>query len=174
MSRYFYINHEKEISDIDILSSRIIKDGWVDKKTLIVVCSPEYSSLMCQVMNHQICKLTRNVPLDMISLDMPYAGGEEFDYMEYNQALCELGEKLHGTDKKALLVDSGVLRGMNFTIASRVLSRYTHSQQVKYACLYKQSTSVFNPDYYVEEFDFVKDGGLLFWWENPNIPYWNY
>lgn len=173
-NRYFYINQEKEKADTEKLSALISSSNWVDKNTIIVVCSPEYSSALCQHVNHQVCRANKNVPLPMYFLDMPYPGGEEYSYMEYNHMLSKLGESLHGTNKKALLLDSGVLRGMNFTIAKQVLSKYTHSDQVRYGCLYKQETSIFEPDYYVQSFDFVVDGGLLFWWENQKIPYWKY
>jgi hypothetical protein len=35
-----------------------------------------------------------------------------------------------------------------------------------------QDDSKFTPDYYVEAFNFEKDGGLLFWWENEDNPFW--
>ena len=69
-----------------------------------------------------------------------------------------------------MLIDSGCLRGSNFTILKNQLIGSVAN--FRFGCLYIQNDSKFEPDFYVEEFDFESDGGLLFWWENENNPFW--
>lgn len=76
--------------------------------------------------------------------------------------------------KKFLFIDSGILRGKNFNKLKLSLRSKIDRENYKFASLYVQSSSILKPDYYVEEFDMEKDGGLLFWWENKNNPNWDY
>lgn len=174
MPNQFYIEPDKERLDMLILADRIAKGNWVDKNTTIVVCSPEYSSAVCQVLNHKLSHLNDNVPFDMDFLEMPYPGQELYTEDRYIDDLESFGHKYVNTDKKLLFVDSGILRGRNFTILDNIMEEFLTPDQKKYACLYKQSNSIFEPDYFVREFDFSRDGGLTFWWENENNPYWGW
>lgn len=176
MSKDFFIDQQKEQQDIEKLYQLIKDDGWVDGKTIIVVCSPEYSSIICQILCHRLSYLNNYVPMDLEFLEMPYPGGEEFTDKQYERHINSFAKRVAGwvNPRKLLFVDSGVLRGQNFTTLKRVMNQYMFPELMKYACVYKQADSIFEPDYCVETFDFEKDGGLTFWWEDPNNPYWGW
>lgn len=168
----FLIDREKEYIDTISLIKTIELDNWVDSSTIIVVCSPEYSSQLCQIINHSLSHLNNNEPFEMDFLEMPYPNEERLTKVEYSILCDSLSKKYKDTNSKLLFVDSGCLRGSNFSTLENhmrgVVSNY------KFACLYLQSDSIFEPDYYTQKFDFIEDGGLLFWWENPKNPLWNW
>ena len=105
-------------------------------------------------------------------LEMPYPGEETLSREDYIELCDELGKRYCNTNKKLLLVDSGCLRGSNFTILDNILEAWLSPEQKKFGCLYIQDDSKFTPDFYVEAFNTVNQGGLLFSWENENNPYW--
>ena len=170
---YFKIGYEKELQDTIALASQIEQEGWVDSDTVIVTCSPEYSSIVCQLLNHKLSPLNNNEPFEIDFLEMPYPREEKLDVEQYKYECRHLaGKHMHNKGVKLLLVDSGVLRGSNFTTLKEELSYYFKPNQLRFASLYMQDDSKFIPDYYVEAFNFNKDGGLLFWWENEDNPFW--
>ena len=174
MANQFYITPQKEYKDLHTLISKIEKDNWVDSSTVIVVCSPEYSSGHCQIINHKLSHRNNNVPFDMDFLEMPYPGQEQYSEYQYIDDTEEFGKKYVNTHRKLLFIDSGVLRGRNFTTLDNIMEEFIGPNERRYACLYKQSDSIFEPDYFVEEFNFSNQGGLTFWWENDDNPYWGW
>lgn len=176
MNREFFISPVKEMDDIYQLIKLLEQDKWVTEGDVptIVVCSPEYSSIICQILSHKLSYLNKHVPLDLEFLDMPYPGGEEFSDEEYKKHIKKFANEFRNENKKLLFIDSGVLRGKNFTTLKTELENYIDSSLMKFGCLYKQSNSIFKPDYCVETFNFELNGGLTFWWEDPDNPYWGW
>ena len=174
MSNQFFIKPAKEYFDTLKLIEKIDKDNWVDSSTVIVVCSPEYSSMLSQIINHKLSHYNNHVPFDMDFLEMPYPGQQLYSEEQYVDDLEVFGRKYVNTHRKLLFIDSGVLRGKNFTILDNVMEEFIGPNERKYVSLYKQSDSIFEPDYYVEEFNFAEQGGLTFWWENNENPYWGW
>lgn len=172
MNNYFFINPEKERKDFESLAKTLELSGTIDSLTVIIVCSPEYSSAVCQYLSHRLSYLNSNIPLDLDFLEMPYPNNARLTKGEYLKLLNRLGRKYRSTNKKLLLIDSGCLRGNNFALAQQELTKYLLPENIKFASIYKQSGSIFEPDFYEESFDFEKDGGLLFWWEDINNPLW--
>ena len=170
---YFKISYEKELHDVEALSQIIEQDGWIDSNTTIVVCSPEYSSLACQIINHRLSPLNNHEPYRMDFLEMPYPGEEQLTEEQYRAHCRSLASRhMDSKSEKLLLIDSGVLRGSNFTILEEELGYFFERDQLRFASLYMQDDSKFTPEYCVEKFNFDRDGGLLFWWENENNPFW--
>lgn len=170
---YFKISSEKELQDSQLLANQIEQDGWIDSNTTIVVCSPEYSSIVCQLLNHKLSHLNNHEPFEMDFLEMPYPGEDQMTVEEYRYECRHLaGKHMHYKNKKLLLIDSGVLRGSNFTILKEELGYFFREDQLKFGCLYTQDDSKFEADYCVQKFNFQEDGGLLFWWENERNPFW--
>lgn len=176
MENIFFINQQKETEDINILIDMLKQDKWVTEgqAPVIVVCSPEYSSTICLLLSHKLSYLNNYVPLDLEFIDMPYPGGEDLTKEDYIAHLNDFGFKFQSVNKKLLFIDSGVLRGKNFTILKEELEKYIDTSLMKFGCLYKQSDSIFSPDFCVQTFDFELDGGLTFWWEDPKNPYWGW
>ena len=54
LSNYFFVTYEKEKSDTEKLIKKIIDSGWIKPETILVNCSPDYSSNLTQVINHKL------------------------------------------------------------------------------------------------------------------------
>ena len=108
---------------------------------------------------------------------MPYpVSNQIFDrynleYKDFDRYLSDWVTKYIDPEYKYLFIDSGTLRGKNFT---RVKNLIKYKADCRFASLYVQDDSIFIPDYYVEKFNFINQGGLIFEWENPKNKNWNY
>ena len=159
----FYVNLNMEIADCIQLSQQLQYLG--DTNTLLVVCSPDYSSLCSQVINHNISKFSKShLPLDMVYLNMPYPTQ---DLKLFESEIIELLERSTNYDT-LLFIDSGILRGLNFKTLKEYVSNYTYKSI--FACLYKKADSVFIPDHFTKEFP--AEDELVFWWEDAENPNW--
>lgn len=171
---YFYIDPFTEYYDIQNLSKQIAESGFVDEDVVIVNCSPDYSSIVCQYLQHNLSSFRKNIPLTMENLEMPYPNQETFT----TKLMVHHAKNLVGKwikvipEVKFLFVDSGCLRGTNFKVLQETVDQTVAKENRKFACLYLQDDSIFQPDFYVKTFNFEKDGGLLFHWENKNNPFW--
>lgn len=178
-SKYFRVEAEKEREDIFKLCNIILEDKWIDKDTVLVNCSPDYTSITTQILNHSLSVINKNELFPVINLEMPYPNmsqvlNEVSNYELYDTYLDKWIKKYVSSSDKYLFLESGVLRGKNFNKLKLSLHGKIERENYKFASLYLQSTSIFKPDYYVQEFDPTRDGGLLFWWENFENPNWNY
>ena len=168
---------EKEIEDSIKLSDLIEKDNWIDSDTVIVNCSPEYSSIVCQIVNHRLSRINGNELFEQLYIEMPYPNmnqvwnKETGEYETFEAYLNSWTRTYLNKDYKYLFIDSGTLRGKNFT---KVKTSLKGKVDARFATLYLQDDSIFTPDYTVEKFNFNNQGGLIFSWENPKNPNWNY
>lgn len=180
MSKYFYVSYEKELADSKALITNIAGDGWVDNFTVIVNCSPDYSSRLTQLVNHKLSYLNNHDLYEVINLEMPYPTMSQVwdaidkQYYPYEKYIAEWVRRNIITHTKYLFVESGTLRGKNATVVRNALRPRIEPSTYRFASLYLQSDSIFTPDYYLEKFDKEKQGGLLFEWENVNNPNWDY
>lgn len=172
MRDYYFIDAEKERQDMELLACQLEQDNAIDSNTVIVICSPEYSSGVCQFLAHRLSHLNGNIPLDLDTLEMPYPNDPNITPEIFKSLIVELGLSYAESYRNLLLVDSGCLRGKNYTVTKEILSSFIPEEKLKFACLYKQDDSIFEPNYYIDTFNFEEDGGLLFWWENINNPLW--
>ena len=174
MKQYFFVSPLKELDDIYSLFDILKKDKWIIEGEVptIVICSPEYSSIMSQILLHKLSFLNKHVPFNCDFLVMPYPdGGSELTDEEYIEIINDFALRYESTGKKLLFLNSAVLSDSNFTTLKNNLLRYLDSNCIRFGCLYKQSDSIFEPDYCVETFDLESQGGLMFWWEDINNPH---
>lgn len=180
MDKYFYISYEKELKDSILLIEKIKEEGWISPSTVLVNCSPDYSSRLVQLVNHKLSYLNGNEPFECIPLEMPYPTMSQIynpcegEYELFDKYLTEWTRKYITKGNNYLFINSGTLRGRNFTKVKLSIKTKLEYENYRFASLYLQSSSIFQPNYYVEEFDKEKQGGLLFEWENVNNPNWDY
>lgn len=179
-NKYFHISYEKERIDSIKLIRKIVESGWVHSNMIIVNCSPDYSSRLTQLVNHKTSYLNENETFEVIDLPMPYPimsqiwDTAERKYVLFENYLYDWIRKYIHPENKYLFVDSGTLRGKNFTKVYQGIKDKIDRDNIKFASLYLQSDSIFTPDYYIESFNKDTNGGLLFEWENVNNPNWDY
>jgi hypothetical protein len=158
MNKYFRIGREKEHKDIQTLIEMLRPE--ITSNTIIVNCSPDYSSIISQ----QVAHAYFDNPLTMLSFEMPYPNTE---FEKVYEAHCrEFAENLE-PNTHYVFIDSGILRGRNFKTLYDNLNIYAHkSTNYHFACLYCQDDAIFNADYCVDWFNREEDGMLNFWWES--------
>jgi hypothetical protein len=179
-NNYFFVSYQKEISDIQKLCNQIKESNWIDNNTIIVNCSPDYSSTFAMQINHKLSYLNNNELFERIDLEMPYPimnqvwNVQEKKYETYDQYLKYWSIKHLDSVSKYLFLDSGTIRGSNFEKLRLSIRGKIEPEQYRFGTLYKEKNSIFKPDFFVEEYDFANQGGLLFEWENSDNPNWNY
>lgn len=180
INNYFHITYEKEELDSISLINQIAESGWIDKDVTIINCSPDYSSRLTQLINHKLSYLNDNETFEVIDLPMPYPimsqiwDTQEAKFIQFENYLFDWIRKYIIPTSKYLFVDSGTLRGKNFTKVYQGIKGRVDLDKIKFASLYLQSDSIFTPEFFVQKFDKEKQGGLLFEWENVNNPNWDY
>lgn len=179
-SKYFFISGEKEIWDSKSLTSKIGDDKWVNRDTILVNCSPDYSSSLTQMINHRLSVFNDNELFEVINMEMPFPTFSQIwnpvkkEAQNFDSYLREWITLHLRSEFKYLFIDSGVLRGKNFNKVHLSIRQLIEPSNYRFASVYKEKSSIFTPDYFVQEFDQATQGGLLYWWENVNNPNWNY
>lgn len=179
-NKYFFISYEKEKEDSLDLINQLAKSNWIDNDTIIVNCSPDYSSRLTQLINHKLSYFNNNELFEVIDMEMPYPtmsqvwDKEDKEYKMYIRYLASWIQKHLRKENKYLFVDSATLRGVNFSRLKAMVKGRIDDDRFRFASLYLQSNSIFVPDFYLEKFDKSLYGGLLFEWENVNNPNWDY
>ena len=179
-NKYFYVSYEKENVDSSKLINQIVDSKWMETDTFIINCSPDYSSRLCQLVNHKLSYLNDNELYEVIDLPMPYPimsqVWDSFDreYYQFEKYLLEWVRRYISPNDRYLFIDSGTLRGKNFDKVKQAIRYKLTNDNCRFASLYLQSDSIFIPDFYVETFNKAIQGGLLFEWENVNNPNWDY
>lgn len=176
---YFFIDADKEKRDIEIFSKELenlVKSKFDSFEDLVIVnCSPDYSSIFVQRVNHLLSSNNDGDLFQVINLEMPYPNIDAVyvnevvvDYETYLDTWVDNNYRFY---KNYIFLDSGCLRGRNF---SRLFNKLKYENNHVFGCLYLQDDSVFLPNVFVDKFNFETDGGLLFFWENLDNKNWNY
>jgi hypothetical protein len=174
---YLSISIEKQLEDLRTLAGKIEESEWVDPNTILVCCSPDYSSFDVQMLNHLLSRNNENQLYDVAFLEMPYPNmSQVFDiqddeYKLYDRYLSDWARRNIHSGYKYIFHDSGVLRGSNFSKLRYVIKERLSQDKFKLSSLYVREDTIIKPHYYVSEFS--KNKTLLFSWENPKNPNWN-
>lgn len=177
MSKLYHITYNKELTDTLKLIDLISKDDWIDSNTILVTCSPDYSSNVTQILNHKLSYLNSNELYEQLFLELPYPvmnqvwDRETQQYVNFDKYLVAWVAKYIKNDFKYLFIDSATLLGQNF---SKIKMTLRDRVEVRFASIYLQEDSKFTPDYFVERFDKKIKGGIIFEWENADNKNWNY
>lgn len=178
-NKYFEISFEKEHADTFILIDKIRKDNWFNSSTILVNCSPDYSSRLTQTINHALSNQNKHELFEQMDLCMPYPNCNQVwnavtkCYENFDTYLKNwINDNIYPCN--FLFIDSGTLRGKNFNKLKLSLRTKLENENFRFASLYVQDDSIITPDYYVEKFNKQQQGGLLFEWENPLNPNWDY
>ncbi len=176
MDSTFFVSYEKELADTHRLIDVIQEDNWIDSDTIIVNCSPDYSSTVCQIVNHKLSHLNKNELFEMLFLEMPYPTSPQVwnrdtkTYEYFDRYLLSWVYSNVSKDYKYLFIDSATVRGKNFQRVKDVVRTRIENENFRFASLYMHKDSIFIPDYSVQKYE----GGLVFQWENFKNPNWGY
>ena len=139
----------EEVKDTVLLASLIKEDGWVNDETILVNLSPSYSSIMGQILQHQLGSRDLH---DMIYVPFPHKGmsqvwdhltGEYPYYDKYIQSFITcLDKRLSYLFFTSYVGEGKMIARLSLLLRNREVNH-------KIACLY--SSPFFKADYMVEE-----------------------
>ena len=177
MSKLYHITYSKELHDTLKLIELINSDKWIDSNTILVTCSPDYSSNVTQLINHKLSYLNFNELYEQLFLELPYPvmnqvwDRETQQYVNFDKYLISWIARYIKSDFKYLFIDSATLSGRNF---SKIKMALRDKVEARFASIYLQEGSKFTPDYFAEQFNKDVKGGIIFEWENADNKNWNY
>lgn len=171
-NKYYFRTYEQEWNDYLELINKIKEDNWVEPNTVIINCSPDYSSILCQMLNHKLSHINHDELFEQLALVTPYPvmsqvwNNEEEEYIQFRRYLITWAAKNIVPSYKYLFVTSAILTGKNFKQIKEVLKSKLEPNDYRFASCYMSNNSDFKPDYYVHKYD----GKLLLPWQNSNNP----
>lgn len=158
------ISFNDEMTLIKKIASELIRDGFNADNTVVITVSNDYSCVIGQALRHMLS--INGEICDGFGVDVPYPD-EHWDerYIEELNGVFNLYEyKLE--NKRALLVEAGVIRGSNYTFLDKyfkekgIYNMYT-------VAMFENTGSVYKSDYVGEYYD-NNSQDLTFWWERDN------
>jgi len=175
-NKYKLITLEKETIDTKKLVEIIKLSGWVKSDMIIVNCFPEYSSRLCQSLNHALSTLNKHELFEIVNLPMSYPNmaqvwdSDEKVYKGYIRYLTDWVRK-YVTSYDNYLFTSLDSSTSNLTRVKAMVRGKMENEQYRFATLYKEKNNLLTPDFYVEEYD-ETHRELAFHWENLDNPNW--
>lgn len=158
------VSYNEEHFLISSIWSSLSKDGFDANNTVVVTVSIDYSSIVGQMLRHllsadgEIC--------EGFGIDVPYPD-EHWDeryIKELDSVFAVHKDKMH--NKRALLVEAGVIRGGNYTFIDKYL-RENGVNDIYTVALFENTGSVYKSNYVGRYYDDTKED-LTFSWEKSN------
>ena len=155
-----------EIFLIRKLEQQLLENEIHADNAIIITVSTDYSSIVGQYLRHALSY--KKEICDGFGIDVPYPDETwNTDYVNDLHATFKQHEKYFlGTNKKLLLVESGVIRGGNYTYVVDYLNK-SYMNDVITLALYENKNSIFKSNYVGEYYDNSTED-LSFWWERDN------
>lgn len=167
-----YVTFDKEIEVYNKLIESIRLDEFVDSNTILVNCSPEYSSILTQLANHKLSHLNSNELFYQIPLEMPFPvmsqvyNKETGEIEIFDKYLIRWGiSKLYRT-YKYLFLSSATLSGKSLRQVQLAVKTRLDSDNFRFAVAFHNEKSIFNPHYIGTTYEDT----VTFQWENMNNP----
>jgi hypothetical protein len=161
-----YISLEKEIELIHRLGAELIASGYNASNSYIVTVSADYSSIVGQILRHQLSY--EGEICDGFGVDVPYPD-EQWDD-KYQQELIDTF-RLHIKNtigKTPILVEAGVIRGGNYTHVVNTMRKYfSQDGTIITLALFENESSAWKSDFVGEYYNNDTED-LTFWWERDN------
>ena len=171
MRKEFYISRYQEAVVIDQLL-KSINTKYPDmnaSNTLVINVSPDYSSIVALQMAHDLSY--DGEIADMVNIDVPYPDEDTLPYKEKaTNDIRNFFKYNNRRYKNYLLVETGIIRGGNYTWLAEHLSNLL-SGTIITAALYENIGSKFKSDVVGEYYDDTTQD-LTFYFEQYN-KHWN-
>jgi len=166
MRKELKVEWDTELRLMNELRNTVLSDDLNASNVVIVTVSTDYSSVIGQYLRHQLTN--KGEICDGFGIDVPYPD-QTFDE-KFVKEICEMF-KMHEhsiRDKTILLVESGVIRGGNYTkVVDIIRNELKMTQPILTLTMYENIHSKWKSDYVGEYYD-DKTEDLTFWWERYN------
>ena len=160
------ISLNKEIELINKVGETLLLNGYHSENSYIITVSTDYSSIVGQILRHQ---LTFNGEIcDGFGIDVPYPD-QQWDGKFQQELLDTL--RIHISNfrnKIPILVEAGVIRGSNYAYVVDTMRKYFGmDKKIITMALYENIHSKWKSDFVGEYYDDNLED-LTFWWEKDN------
>jgi len=164
--KILHVDWPLELQLMNTLRDNLLKLNINASNTVVVAVSTDYSSIVAQYLRHQLSY--DGEICEGFGVDVPYPD-EEFDDKFVNAILALFYLNLADIgNKKILLVESGVIRGGNYTKVHEIIRKQLKlTQEIYTLTLFENFKSKFKSDFVGRYYDDSKED-LTFWWEKPN------
>ena len=163
------IDRETEFTLIDKICVNLLNAKYNASNSIIVTVSTDYSSIVGQILRHQLSY--NGEVCDGFGIDVPYPDETWTDeYINNVMEMLKLNNSIKG--KNIILVEAGVIRGGNYKMVVNLIRRYlTLNEPIVTVALYENIHSIFKSDFVGQYYD-NDTQDLTFWWEKYNN-HWN-
>jgi len=158
------VDKETEFRHIDKIKDLLLNEGYNASNSIIVTVSTDYSSIVGQMLRHeltyegQIC--------DGFGIEVPYPDETWND--KYLHDVIAMFKLNNIETKNIILVEAGVIRGGNYTkVLDIIRNDLKLTQSVITVSLYENVHSKFKSNFVAQYYDDTKQD-LTFWWEKQN------
>jgi hypothetical protein len=158
------VDRETEFRLIDKIKDLLLNEGYNASNSIIVTVSTDYSSIVGQMLRHE---LTHEGEIcDGFGIEVPYPDETWNDkYLKDVMAMFKLNNI---ETKNIVLVEAGVIRGGNYTKVLDIIRKDLKlTQSVITVSLYENIHSKFKSNFVAKYYDDTKQD-LTFWWEKQN------
>lgn len=166
MRKVKLIDSKTELELIKQIGNKILSDGYNASNSIIITVSTDYSSIVGQLLRHQLS--FNGEVVDGFGVDVPYPD-EMWDdkYIHKMDRMFNLNSDIV-FQKNLILVEAGVIRGGNYQyIVDYVRKRLTLNNKIITIALFENISSKFESNYVGEYYDNEFED-LTFWWEKEN------
>lgn len=162
------ININKELELINQIGNDLLEAGYNASNSIIVTVSTDYSSIVAQILRHQLSDNGEIV--DGFGIDVPYPD-ENWEGMYHDTMILDFGNhcrRIGIYGKNIILVEAGVIRGSNYEyVVNSIYKYFGVNNNIITIALFENISSKwqsnFVGEYYDDEFE-----DLTFWWEKEN------
>jgi hypothetical protein len=160
------IDVNKELELINKIGNDLSEAGYTASNSIIVTVSTDYSSIVGQILRHQLSDNGEIV--DGFGIDVPYPD-ESWDNDYHDIMIKDFRNHSYGMyGKNIILVEAGVIRGSNYEhVVNSIYKWFGINNNIVTVALFENISSKwqsnFVGEYYDDEFE-----DLTFWWEREN------
>ena len=158
------VDRETEFHLINKIKDRLLNEGYNASNSIIVTVSTDYSSIVGQLLRHELSY--EGEICEGFGIDVPYP--DEIWNDKYLNDVITMFKLNNTPTKNIILVEAGVIRGGNYTkVLDIIRNTLKLTQPIITASLYENIHSKFKSDFVAEYYDDTKQD-LTFWWEKQN------
>ena len=166
MRKELLIHIDEELRLTNILGEVLISNGYNASNSVIVMVSTDYSSIIGQILRHQLS--FDGEVCEGFGVDVPYPD-QTWDDKFVNDFLFTFSLNSDTlTYKHIILVEAGVIRGGNYTKCVDLIKNHLKRKEpIVTVALFENIHSKFKSDFVGEYYD-NETQDLTFWWEREN------
>ncbi len=164
------IDSKKELDLIHKVGNELLQSGYNASNSIIIIVSTDYSSIIGQILRHQLS--FDGEVVNGFGIDVPYPD-EEWDDVYRSKLSADLQNNSKDVyQKNIILVEAGVIRGNNYKYVVNYMNKWLGiNNNIVTVALFENISSEWQSDFVGEYYDDTFED-LTFWWEREN-KHWN-